>query len=113
MHLSERKIRSDYGGKMNVGLFEKTRTNHHLSKVETFFKLMILRKNSKKTLFTIILIISLSVLLLCGAIVLDFALGNDFTKCLSLLICLTGYNFLIRTIIGQTVTFFLVNGLAL
>ena len=59
-------------------------------------------KTSKKTLFTIILIISLSVLLPCGAIVLDFAFSNDFTKCLSLIMCLTGYNFLIRTIIGQT-----------
>ena len=105
MHLLERKIRGDYGGKMNVGLFAKMRTNHNSSKVETFFKLMILRKYSKKTLFTIILIISLSVLLPCGAIVLDFAFSNDFTKCLSLIMCLTGYNFLIRTIIGQTVTF--------
>ena len=40
---------------------------------------------------------------------LDFAFANDFTKCLSLIMCLTGYNFLVRTIIGQTVTFFLRN----
>ena len=66
-------------------------------------------KTSRKTLFTIILIISLSVLLPCGAIVLDFAFANDFTKCLSLIMCLTGYNFFVRTIIGQTVTFFLRN----
>lgn len=86
VHLPKRKIRRDYSAKT-------------LKKMKT----------SRKTLFTIIVIISLSVLLPCGAIVLDFAFANDFTKCLSLIMCLTGYNFFVRTIIGQTVTFFLRN----
>ena len=66
-------------------------------------------KTSRKTLFTIILIISLSVLLPCGAILLHLAIGSRFTKFLAAATALTGYNFLVRTLIGQTVTFFLQN----
>lgn len=66
-------------------------------------------KPSRKTLFTIILIVSLSVLLPCGAIFLHFIFGSDFTKCIAVVMCLLGYNFLVRTFIGQAVTFFLRN----